>query len=223
MVNTMSSLKSVVNEILNARSSISSQRSVLVAITGIDASGKGYFTEQLVAALQTKGVRAVAINADAWLNLERFDTSDPAEHYYNNAIRFEEMFAQTIFPLRDRRSLRTEINYADETATEYRRRIYEFEDVDVIALEGIYLLKRPFQTHYDRSIWIDCSFETALERAISRGQEGLPPNETIRDYRTIYVPAQEIHFQRDDPKGVATLIVNNDSRLGPVSWSDQSW
>ena len=222
MVNTMSSLKSVVNEILNARSSISSQRSVLVAITGIDASGKGYFTEQLVAALQTKGVRAVAINADAWLNLERFDTSDPAEHYYNNAIRFEEMFAQTIFPLRDRRSLRTEINYADETATEYRRRIYEFEDVDVIALEGIYLLKRPFQTHYDRSIWIDCSFETALERAISRGQEGLPPNETIRDYRTIYVPAQEIHFQRDDPKGVATLIVNNDSRLGPVSWSDQS-
>ncbi|MCH7842546.1 MAG: uridine kinase [Chloroflexi bacterium] len=218
----MSSLKSVVNEILNARSSISSQRSVLVAITGIDASGKGYFTEQLVAALQTKGVRAVAINADAWLNLERFDTSDPAEHYYNNAIRFEEMFAQTIFPLRDRRSLRTEINYADETATEYRRRIYEFEDVDVIALEGIYLLKRPFQTHYDRSIWIDCSFETALERAISRGQEGLPPNETIRDYRTIYVPAQEIHFQRDDPKGVATLIVNNDSRLGPVSWSDQS-
>ncbi|MCH9017131.1 MAG: uridine kinase [Chloroflexi bacterium] len=218
----MSSLKSVVNEILNARSSISSQRSVLVAITGIDASGKGYFTERLVGALQTKGVRAVAINADAWLNLERFDTSDPAEHYYNNAIRFEEMFAQTIFPLRDRRSLRTEINYADETATEYRRRIYEFEDVDVIALEGIYLLKRPFQTHYDRSIWIDCSFETALERAISRGQEGLPPNETIRDYRTIYVPAQEIHFQRDDPKGVATLIVNNDSRLGPVSWSDQS-
>ncbi len=222
MVNTMSSLKSVVNEILNARSSISSQRSVLVAITGIDASGKGYFTERLVGALQTKGVRAVAINADAWLNLERFDASDPAEHYYHNAIRFEEMFAQTIFPLRDRRSLRTEINYADETATEYRRRIYEFEDVDVIALEGIYLLKRPFQTHYDRSIWIDCSFETALERAISRGQEGLPPNETIRDYQTIYVPAQEIHFQRDDPKGVATLIVNNDSRLGPVSWSDQS-
>ena len=41
----MSTLQTVVNEILDARSSISSERSVLTAITGIDASGKGYFTE----------------------------------------------------------------------------------------------------------------------------------------------------------------------------------
>ncbi len=217
----MSTLQTVVNELLDSRSSISSERSVLTAITGIDASGKGYFTERLVDALQTSGVCAVAINVDAWLNLPnfRFDVSNPAEHYYHNAIRFEEMFAQTILPLRDHRSLRIAINYADETATEYRRRIFEFEDVDVIALEGTYLLKRAFQDHYDRSIWIECSFETALERAVSRAQEGLPPKETIRDYRTIYIPAQEIHFQRDNPKGVATMIVNNDARLGPVSWS----
>ena len=32
--------------------------------------------------------------------------------------------------------------------------------------------------------------------------------------RTIYFPAQEIHFQRDNPKAGATLIVNNDARLG---------
>ncbi len=217
----MQTLETVVNEILDARSSISSERSVLTAITGIDASGKGYFTERLVSALQTKGVCAVAINVDAWLNLPnvRCEVSNPAEDYYHNAIRFEEMFAQTILPLRDHRSLRIVINYADETATEYRRRIFEFEDVDVIALEGIYLLKRAFQAHYDRSIWIECSFETALERAVSRAQEGLPPKETIQDYRTIYIPAQVIHFQRDNPKGVATLIVNNDTRLGPVSWS----
>ena len=164
-------------------------------------------------------MRAVAINVDAWLNIERFDASDPAEHYYHHAIRHEAMFAQLIFPLRDHRSLRTEINYADETATEYRRRVYEFEDVDVIVLEGIYLLKRVFQAYYDLSIWIECSFETALERAVSRGQEGLSPEETIRDYRTIYVPAQEIHFQRDNPKAEATLTVNNDARLGPVSWA----
>ena len=36
----------------------------------------------------------------------------------------------------------------------------------------------------------------------------------------IAVGAQEIHFQRDNPKGVATLIVNNDARLGLVSWSE---
>ncbi len=216
----MATLQTVVDKILDARGSVPSQRSVLAAISGVDAGGKGYFTERLVPALQAKGVRTVAVNADAWLNLDRFDASNPAEHYYHHSIRFEEMFAGLVFPLRDRRSLQVTIDYADETATEYQRRVYEYEDVDVIVLEGIYLLKRDFRAQYDLSVWIECSFETALERAVSRGQEGLPPEETIRDYRTIYVPAQEIHFQRDDPKTEATLTINNDARLGPVDWGD---
>ena len=77
----MSTLQTVVNEILDTGSSISSECSMLTAITGIDASGRGYFTERLVDALQTRGVCAVAINVDAWLNLPnvRFDASNPAE------------------------------------------------------------------------------------------------------------------------------------------------
>ena len=216
----MSTIQTIVHKILDAQGSISPGRSLLTAVSGIDAGGKGYFTERLVGALQSKGVRAVGISVDSWLNLQRFDASDPAEHYYNDAIRFGEMFAQTVLPLRDGRSLRVEIDYAEETSTEYRRRVLEFEDVDVIILEGIYLLKRAFMAHYDLSVWIECSFETALERAIARGQEGLPPEETIRDYRTIYNPAQEIHFLRDNPKAEATLVVNNDPRLGPVIWSE---
>ncbi len=218
MAKAVRTLQVVIDEILDARRTVSAERSVLTAMSGIDAGGKGYFTERLVGALRDKGVRAVAINVDAWLNIDRFDASGPPEHYYNHAIRFEEMFAETVLPLRDQRSLRVEINYAEETSTEYERRIYEFADVDVIALEGIYLLKREFQAHYDRSVWIECGFETALERALARGQEGLPPEETTRDYRDIYNPAQEIHSYRDNPKGAATLLVNNDARLGAITW-----
>ena len=49
--------------------------------------------------------------------------------------------------------------------------------------------------------------------------EGVPPEDTIRDYRTMYVPAQEIHFHRDNPKAEATLTGNNYGRLGPVGWA----
>lgn len=216
----MSDLHNVVAHILDVRRSLSGQRSVLVAMTGIDGCGKGYVTARIVNRLQAEGVRAAAINIDGWLNLpnRRFDPSNPSEHFYLHAIRFDEMFAQLVLPLRDRRSLRCEADYAEETATEYRRHIFDFQDIEVIVLEGIYLLKRPYRLHYDLSCWIECSFDTALERAISRAQEGLPPEQTVRAYRTIYFPAQEIHFQRDDPKAAATLIVNNDARLGPVSW-----
>lgn len=218
----MVDLETVVAQILNARRSIPTERSVLVAISGIDGCGKGYVTARIVGVLQDRGVRVAAINVDGWLNLpnKRFNPSNPGEHFYSHAIRFDEMFAELIFPLRDQRSVRVVTDYAEETAAEYRRHIYEFQDIDVIVLEGIYLLKRAFSQCYDLAVWIECTFETALERAIARAQEGLPPEDTIRAYRTVYFPAQEIHFRRDNPKVAATLILNNDLRLNPVGVSE---
>ena len=84
------------------------------------------------------------IGIDGWLNLPpaRFDPLNPAAHFYEHAIRFDEMFERLVSPLRDRRSIRLEADWAEETATAYRRHVYDFRDVDVILLEGIYLLKR---------------------------------------------------------------------------------
>src|SRR5450631_1899047 len=198
----MLEVQALTNKILEVRRAVQRGRSVLVAITGIDGAGKGYLTAQLDKTLQANDVRTAAINIDGWLNLpdRRFDLSNPAEHFYLQAIRFDEMFTQLVLPLRDRRSIRCEVAYAEETAVAYRRRVYQFDDIDVILLEGIFLLKQAFQSYYDPSCWIDCSFNTALERAVVRGQEGLPPEDTTRAYRTIYFPAQEIHFQRDYPR-----------------------
>jgi uridine kinase len=186
-----------------------------VAITGIDGAGKGYITAQLDKILQVAGVRTAVINIDGWLNLpdRRFDPSNPAEHFYRNAIRFDELFAQLVFPLRDRRSIHCDVAYAEETAIAYRRHLYKFENIDVILLEGIFLLKQSFQSYYDLSFWIDCGFDTALERAIARGQERLSPDATVHAYRRIYFPAQQIHFQCDRPRTAATVVFNNDAKL----------
>jgi uridine kinase len=210
----MTELQAVTERILAERASIPAQRSALVAITGIDGCGKGYFAAQLLEQLAAQRIRAAIVNVDGWLNLPsvRFDRSNPAEHFYLHSIRFDEMFSQLILPLRDHRSLRLEADYAEETAAEYRRHVYEFDELDVILLEGIYLLRRGFQAYYDLSVWIECSFETALARAIARAQEGLTPDATVAAYRSIYFPAQEIHFRRDDPRSAATLIVHNEAR-----------
>jgi uridine kinase len=211
----MPNLQFVIGRILETRSNVPANRSALVAITGIDGSGKGYLTAKIASALQAQCVRVAIINIDGWLNLPhiRFNKTNPAEHFYLHAIRFEDMFAQLITPLRNRGSLRIEMDYAEETATKYRKQICEFEDIDLILLEGIYLLKRPFHHYYDLAFWIDCSFETALERAITRAQEALSPEDTLKAYRSIYFPAQEIHFSRDNPQSAATAIINNDLRL----------
>ncbi len=201
--------------IVGRRREVPRSRALLVAVTGIDGCGKGHVAARLVAALRAEALRAVAIGIDGWLNLPhvRFGKDDPAAHFYRHAIRFEPMFRQLILPLRDRRSRMLVADYAEETATAFRQHLYLYENVEVIVLEGIYLLKRELRDRYDLSLWIDCSFETALARAVARAQEGLPPEETVRAYRTIYFPAQEMHLQRDDPRAAASAILNNDPRL----------
>lgn len=204
-------VRAVTDRLLEVRASVPRERAALVAVSGIDGCGKGWLTRKIVDDLQARGIKAANINIDGWLNLpaKRFSDKNPAEHFYLHAIRFDEMFAQLVLPLRDARSIRVETDFAEETATTYRKQLYEFTDIDIIVLEGIYLLKQAFRNYYDLSIWIDCSFAKALERALARGQEGLPPADTIRAYETIYFPAQDIHFQRDNPRQAAAIIVDN--------------
>ena len=181
----MLDIQAAVEMILAGRRHISVYESMLVAVSGIDGSGKGYVAGLIVDRLRQEGLNAVAINIDGWLNLpsRRFNQERPAEHFYHHAIRFEEMFARLIVPLKQRRSIRVEADLVEETATTYHQHIYAFQDVDVIVLEGIYLLKRALRNHYDLALWIECSFETALVRALRRGQEGLRPDVIIHAYQ----------------------------------------
>lgn len=208
----MVNLEPAVKAIVAARATAPARRSLLVAISGIDGSGKGFVSARLEAALLKRGFRTALLNIDGWLRLplERFSDSDQAEHFYRHAIRFDALFSDLVLPLRDHRARRVTMDVVEETATRPRPHTYNFENVDVILLEGIFLLKRRLCAHYDLSIWVDCSFATALERAVARAQEGLGRKDTIRAYRTIYFPAQEIHLSRDGPREAATMIIRND-------------
>lgn len=206
-------LDAVVDRVSAVRREVPALRSALVAVTGIDGCGKGFVSARLAAALESAGLRTAIVHVDPWLNLPavRFDPSNPAEHFYLHAIRFDAMFEQLVRPFRERRSIHCEYDSAEETATTFQRARFDFEDAAVILLEGIYLLKRAYRGEYDLACWIECGFDTALERALARGQEGLPRDETIRAYRTIYFPAQEIHTERDAPRSAASLTIENDA------------
>lgn len=161
---------------------------LLVAISGIDASGKGTLAAALTPLLRLRGLQVEAVGADAWLTpLEHLDLdSDPAGAFYRGAIRFEEMF-----------------RWIDELRA---------RPLDVILMEGIFLFKRELRDRYDLSIWLECGFETALTRALERNQEGLPRERLIADYGRIYFPAQRLHLERDFPVDFAGILHSNDSQ-----------
>ncbi len=209
----MTAIDPVIRKILEERAAVPDSRSLLVGISGIDGSGKGYIAGQLQAHLALHAVTSAIVNVDGWLNLpeKRFDPSAPAENFYQNSIRFAEFFTQLVLPLRDHRSVHLVADFVEEGASHYREHTYDFKDVSVVLVEGIFLFKPQYRQYFDFTIWIDCSFSTALARAIERAQEGLSPANTIAAYETIYFPAQKIHLAQDQPRENADLVFENDS------------
>jgi uridine kinase len=212
----MSGIEEVVRKILERRENTPDTRSLLVGVSGIDGCGKGYLATQLQAHLALQGVIPAVLNVDGWLNLpqKRFDQSAPAVNFYENAIRLDQFFSQLVIPLRNGRSIHLLADLVEETASDYRKHTYDYRDVSVILVEGIFLFKPEYREYFDLAIWIDCSFPTALARAIDRAQEGLSPAKTIAAYETIYFPAQRIHLSHDHPRENADLILDNDTYAG---------
>lgn len=211
----MNDLKKLLAAILTKRKATPTEHSILIGLTGIDGAGKSYVTEKLVAQLERDNFRVAVIDVNDWLNLpqKRFSKESPAEHFYENAIRFQEMFRRLIVPLKQTRSIHLEADIIRGAATEYHKHVYHFENIDCILLEGSYLFKRAFYHYFDLKVWINCTFETALKRVLQRAPQGLSPEETIHAYQTIYFPAQRLHFAKDKPYSIADIIISNDSRI----------
>lgn len=207
----MSKLKSIKDRILKMRAKMPAEHALLVGISGIDASGKGHITRQL-ADLLTPSYNVAVICIDGWLNLPsiRFSDSDPGGHFYRHALRLDEMFNRLVLPLKRDRRIDLNYDHTDETASAYRHGHILFKDVDVILLEGIFLFQPVFLSYFDLAVWVECSFDTALERALLRLQEGLSRDETIKAYETIYFPAQQVHFDLDRPQNSADIILHNE-------------
>jgi uridine kinase len=205
-------LAPLIDRVVEARDRTPATRALLVGISGIDGSGKGFVSIKVADALRAKSLNVAVLSADDWLNLPEvcINPDNYAEYFYKHAIRFDEMFERLILPLRNHRNADVVADCGDAKATSHRKHHYIFRNIDVVLLEGIFLFKPVYREYFDLKIWIECSFETALRRAIARGQEGLQPAETQCVFETICFPAQRIHLDRDDPRRAADLILHND-------------
>src|SRR5438552_7691894 len=95
----MTSLGQLVEAIVSTRTTTPHTRAALIGISGIDGSGKGFITARLDQRLRDLGSSVAVFCADDWLNLPVCVNRDnPAEHFYDNALRFEEMFERVVLP-----------------------------------------------------------------------------------------------------------------------------
>src|ERR1700757_2428231 len=113
----------VISAIEEKRKAKSPGQAVLVGISGIDGSGKGYVTAELEKKLRAAGWSIAAIGADDWLNLPDvcINRQNPGEHFYQHALRLDEMFNELVVPLQQQRKIDVVADCGDARATALRK------------------------------------------------------------------------------------------------------
>lgn len=171
------------------RKALREERTLIVGISGIDASGKSHLSREWRNGLIALGVHTRVASIDDWQHPAEvvYSDIDPGGHFYRHGFRFEDLLNAEVRPRRQGR----------------------LRDVEVLLVEGIFLFQEGVAEAFDQRIWVECSFERGMERAVARAQEGLGPAETVKAYEKTYYPAQRVHFERDKPWEKAHWVVRN--------------
>ncbi|MGH6955670.1 MAG: hypothetical protein ACREEW_03275 [Caulobacteraceae bacterium] len=81
----------------------------------------------------------------------------------------------------------------------------------LVVIDGAFLLRPAFRSHWDLAIWLDVSFETVLARAMVRDAAWVGDPERIRErYLTGWIPTHEIH-EASGARAAAHVIIDNEA------------
>jgi len=207
----LSSITELADKVAENHKLHSSSKVFTVAISGIDASGKGHIGKLLQKKIECNGLNVANINIDPWQHqlAMRLQKENAAQNVYNNIFRWNDFFEQLIFPLQKNKSIYLETLGIHTHSDEYYHLIYDFKNIDILLIEGIFLFKKKYLSYYDYKIWIECSFEKGLQRAMRRNAEKLDEESLIHDYHTFYYPAQLLHFEKDNPRESVNIVFDN--------------
>ena len=201
--NNAAQIKSVLRDLHNQKESTKAQ---IVAISGIEGGGKRALAEKVAAALELEGISVAIVHTDDWEAAEsvRFNIMSSPEEYYLNAYRFDEMIEQLILPLKLFGNIKTSVTLEDVMTP--RTVEYDFNDIDIIIIEGVYLLQEAYLDLYDYTCWVESDFDAAFTRLtgqsyIEQSQEAL-----VNIFELLIKPAGQYHIYTDDPQGHADSI-----------------
>lgn len=182
----------------------------VVAISGIDTSGKSELAQHLALHLMEQGYRIQIIHLDDFHNPRafRYAGSDEVENYYKRTFDLNLLCRALLNPIHHRGGVKTTLKLLDLMTDQYERLIsYEVHPDSIVILEGIFLFRPELRLYLNYKIWLDILETTALERIQTRDVPRFG-EAIVAKYHHKYFPAQRLYVKQYPPRRYADLIIN---------------
>jgi len=183
-----------------------SNKALIIALSGIEGSGKRELSQKIANYLVLDGIRVAVVHGADWEASKdvRFNVMNSPEEYYLGAYRYDEMFENLILPLKLFSTLKKSIRLDDVMSP--RTIEYDFTDIDIIIIEGVYLLQEAYLEFYDHTCWVQSDFDSAFYNLKKRVNVEESQKSIANIFELLIKPAEQYHIYIDDPEGAADSI-----------------
>ncbi len=193
---------------------------LLVAVDGVDGSGKTYFAADLKAALEKAGATVVVVSIDGFHNsrdIRYRQGKNSALGYYLDSYDYEGFIQNVIKPFREGGFYRKAIFDVDRDC------LIEVAPIAtppgaIVIVEGIFLHRIELLPFWDYSVFLEVSEATHLQRNIDRDLRKDDPvhlKQMIARFNERYKLGQSIYLSENKPQSRADVVICNDDFTAP--------
>lgn len=199
---------------------ISKEQPILIAIDGVDTSGKTTFSKKLSEYLVKYGHKVINASIDGFhnpRNIRYKRGAQSSEGYYRDSFNYDSLIKNLLEPLSSGSNLPYRTSIFDFKTESKIQEDFKYATKDsILIMEGVFLLRPEISGFWDYSIFLHVDFDQVILRAKERdGYLFGSEDEITRRYIHKYIPGQQLYIREANPYEKANLIIDNSNYLEP--------
>ncbi len=206
----------VVAEIADTVIALHPNRTVRVAVDGVDGAGKTVFADELAEAVAASGRPAIRAGVDGFHNPQhvrhRRGRASPEGFFYDSYDYplLRELLLDPLTAGAHARFRRAAFDHQTDRPIETP---WERAATDaVLVFDGIFLHRPELRCYWDYSIFLQVGFDVSIPRGAQRGY-GEPDPSAASNRR--YVEGQTLYLHQCRPSDHASVVINNENLDAP--------
>ncbi|WP_439742195.1 hypothetical protein [Bacillus pseudomycoides] len=212
--------QTIIREIVERIFMVKLDHPLRVGVSGITASGKTTFANELQKEIHLQGGKAVRTSIDNFHNpkVVRYSQGkESAKGYYEDAHDYQAFAERLLIPLGPGGDMRYDMRSHDLETDMYIEPdpILASNDM-VFIIDGTFLLKKELQHLFDYKIFVETDFEIARERGSSREAKAFGNKKRAEEiFLQRYHAACHMYIEEHAPKQCADVVFMNNVIKAP--------